>query len=131
MMIQHIPYKQTLLCYVVVESNLYFRYTIVLLHCIDTVKTRVVRRSFIMIHSFDRNGFLHVLFVVEIIQSPLWSILNMYLHTSQKCWERWLKISTTNKTCKKPLQSNEWININGLRTTLVITVLMQWSNTDA
>ena len=28
-----------------------------------------------------------------------------------------------NKTCEKPLQSNEFININGLHTTLVITVL--------
>ena len=44
MMIQHIPCKQALVCHVAVESELYFNYAIVLLHCIDTVLTRVVFR---------------------------------------------------------------------------------------
>ena len=38
-------------------------------------------------------------------------------------------ISTTNKMYKKPWWSYEFINLNGLNTTLVITVSMQWSNT--
>ena len=62
-------------CHVAVESNLYFSYTSVLLHCIDTVMTRVVCRPFILIHSFDRNGFSHVLSVVEIIRLPLSALL--------------------------------------------------------
>ena len=63
-----IPCKRARVCHVAVESNLYFSYASVLLHCIDTVMTRVVcSRPFRLINSFDRNGFSHVLFVVEII----------------------------------------------------------------
>ena len=32
----------------------------------NTVMTRVVFRPFILINSFDCNGFLHVLFVIKI-----------------------------------------------------------------
>ena len=70
-----IPCKQAPVCHVAVESNLYFSYTSVLLHCIDTVMTQVVHRPFRLIHSFDCNGFLHILFVVEIIRSPLLALL--------------------------------------------------------
>ena len=42
MIIQHKPCKQTLVCHVAVESNLYFSYASVLLHCIDTAMTSVV-----------------------------------------------------------------------------------------
>ena len=42
MMIHYIPCKQALICHVAEESNLYFSYEIVLLHCIDAVMTRVV-----------------------------------------------------------------------------------------
>ena len=69
------PCKRAPVCHVAVESNLYFSNAIVLLHCINAVMTRVVLRPFILIHSFDRNGFLHVLFVVEIIQLPLSALL--------------------------------------------------------
>ena len=41
MMIQHVPCKQTLVCHVAVENNLYFSYTTALLYCINTVMTRV------------------------------------------------------------------------------------------
>ena len=75
MMIQHIPCKQILVCHVPVESNLYFRYAIVLLHCIDAVMTRVVHRPFRLIHSFDRNGFSHVLFVIKNMQLLLSALL--------------------------------------------------------
>ena len=71
-----IPCKQALVCHVAVESNLYFSYASVLLYCINEGMTRVVcSRPFILIHSFDCNGFSHVLFVVEIIQSPLSALL--------------------------------------------------------
>ena len=71
-----IPCKQAPVCHVAVESNPYFSYAFVLLHCIDTVMTRVVcSKPFGFIHSFDRNDFLHVLFVVEIIRSPLSALL--------------------------------------------------------
>ena len=56
MMIQHIPCKQTLVCHVAVESNLYLSYTTVLLHCIHIVMTRVVCRPFILMNSFDCHG---------------------------------------------------------------------------
>ena len=107
MMIQNMPCKQAQICHVVVESNLCSSYASVLLHCIDTVMTRVLCRPFRLIHSFDCNGFLHVLFVVKIIRLPL-STSVMYANTC-----------------------SEWINLNGLHNTLVITVSMQWSNTDA
>ena len=56
---------------------------------------------------------------------PFWTCICIH-HRSAESGD-WM-ISTTNKTCEKPLQSNEWININGLHTTLVITVSKQWSN---
>ena len=71
MMIQHIPCKQTLICHVAIESYLYFSYAVVLLHCIDTEITRVVRRPFILINSFFLNNSLHLLFVLKIIGLPL------------------------------------------------------------
>ena len=90
MMIQHIPCKQALVCHVAVESNLYFSYASVLLHCIDTVMTRVVcSRLFGLIHSFDRNGFLHVLFVIKIIQSLLSALLwcmQIHVQNGSKQW---------------------------------------------
>ena len=75
MMIQHVPCKQTLVCHVAVENNLYFSYTTALLYCINTVMTRVVYMSYIVVKSFDCHGPLHVLFVVEIIQLLLSSLL--------------------------------------------------------
>ena len=81
MMIQHIHCKQTLLCHVAVESNLYFTYTTVLLHCIDTVMTRVVFRPFRLMNSYDHHGFLYILFVVEIIWLPLSALLWLYANT--------------------------------------------------
>ena len=54
--IQHIPCKQTLVCHVAVESNLYFSYIIVLLYWIDAVMTRVIYRPFILIKYFDCHG---------------------------------------------------------------------------
>ena len=60
--------------------------------------------------------------------NPFWACICIHHRSAES--DDWM-ILTTNKTCEKPLQSNEWININGLHTTLVITVLMQWSNTDA
>ena len=89
MMIQNMPCKQTLLCHVVVESNLYFSYTTVLLHCIDTVMSRVVCRPFILIHSFDRNGFSHVLFVIKIIWLLLSALLwcmQIHVQNGSKQW---------------------------------------------
>ena len=80
-MIQPIPCKQASICHVAVESNLYFSYASVLLHCIDTVMTRVVCRPFRLINSFDCNGFSHVLFVIKIIQSLLSALLwSMQIH---------------------------------------------------
>ena len=70
-----IPCKRAPVCHVAVESNLYFSYASVLLHCIDTVMTRVLCRPFRLINSFDCNGFLHVLFVIKIIQLPLSAFL--------------------------------------------------------
>ena len=52
MMIHYIPCKQTLVCHVAVESNLYFSCASVLPHCIDTVMTRVVCRPFRLIKFF-------------------------------------------------------------------------------
>ena len=75
LMIQHMPCKQTLLCHVVVESNLYFSYTTVLLHCINTVMISVLCRPFILMNSFDCHGSSHILFVVEIIQLLLSALL--------------------------------------------------------
>ena len=93
MMIQHIPCKQALVCHVVVESNLYFSYKSVLLHCIDAVMTRVVcSRPFILIPSFDCNGFSHVLFVVEIIQLPLSALLwcmQIHVQNGLKQWAQY------------------------------------------
>ena len=74
-MIQHIPCKQTLICHVAVESNLYSSYTSVLFHCMDTIMTQAVFRPFRSMNSFDRNGSLHVLFVVKIIQLLLSALL--------------------------------------------------------
>ena len=51
-MIQHIPCKQTLVCHVAVQSHLYLSYTSVLLHCTNTLMTRVLCRPFILINSF-------------------------------------------------------------------------------
>ena len=52
MMIQHIPCKQAPVCHVAVESHLNFSSASVLLHCIDTVMTKVVgSRPFRLIHS--------------------------------------------------------------------------------
>ena len=88
MMIQHIPCKQTLLCHVVVERNLYFSYATVLLHCINAVMTRVVCRPFTLINSFDHHGFSYVLFVIKIIRLLLSAFLwCMQIHV-QKCWEQ-------------------------------------------
>ena len=67
MMIQHKTCKQAQVCHVAVESNLYFSYASALLHCINTVMTKLVFRPSRFIHSFDCNGFLHILFVIEII----------------------------------------------------------------
>ena len=74
-MIQYIPCKWTQICHVVVESNLYFSYTTVLLHYINRVMTRVVCRPFTLMNSFDHHGSSHILFVVEIIQSLLSALL--------------------------------------------------------
>ena len=79
MMIQHIPCKQTLVCHVAVESNLYLSYTTVLLHCIHIVMTRVVCRPFILMNSFDCHGSLHVLFVIKIT----WLLLSALLWCMQ------------------------------------------------
>ena len=89
MMIQHIPCKQASIFHVAVESNLYFSYTIVLLHCINTVMTRVVWRPFTLINSFDRHGFLHVMFVIKIIQSSLSALLwcmQIHVQNGSKQW---------------------------------------------
>ena len=75
MMLQHKPCKQTLLCHVAVESNLYFSYAIVLLHCIYTVMTREVFRPFILVNSYDHHCFSYVLFVIKIIRLPLSALL--------------------------------------------------------
>ena len=75
MMIQHIPCKGAQVCHVAVESKLYHSYAIAKLHCIDTVMTRVVCRPFRLVSSFDYHDFLHVLFVIEIIQLPLSAFL--------------------------------------------------------
>ena len=76
-----IPCKRASICHVAVESNLYFSYASVLLHCINTVMTRVVCRPFILIHSFDRNGFLYILFIIKIIQLLLSAFLRcMQIH---------------------------------------------------
>jgi hypothetical protein len=50
-MIQDIPCKRSLVCHTAVESNLYFSYTIVLLHCFDAVMTRIVCRPFMLINT--------------------------------------------------------------------------------
>ena len=89
MMIQHIPCKRTLVCHVAVESNPYLSYTSVLLHCINTVMTRVVFRPFRLMNSFDRNCFLHVLFVIEIIWLPLSAFLwciQIHVQNGSKQW---------------------------------------------
>ena len=86
-----IPCKQALVCHAAVESNLYFSYSTVLLYCINTVMTRVVFRPFILINSFDCNGFLHILFVIKIIWSPLSALLWLYANT---CSE-WIKARGT------------------------------------
>ena len=89
MMIQHIPCKQAPVCHVAVESNPYFSYAIVFLHCINTVMTRVVFRPFRLIHSFDRNGFLHVLLIIKIIQLPLSAFLwcmQIHVQNGSKQW---------------------------------------------
>ena len=70
-----IPRKQASIRHVPVESNPYFSYASALLHCIDTVMTRVVCRQFILINSFDPNGSLHILFIVKIIRLPLSAFL--------------------------------------------------------
>ena len=67
--------KRAPACHVAVESNQYFSYAIALLYCIDTVMTRVVCRPFRLINPFHRNGFLHVLFIIKIIQSLLSALL--------------------------------------------------------
>ena len=90
MMIHYIPCKQTLLCHVVNESNLYFSDTTVVLHCINAVLTRVVcSRPFRLINSFDHHGFLHILFVVKIIWLPLsaflWS-MQIHVQDGSKQW---------------------------------------------
>ena len=114
MIIQHIPCKQTLVCHVAVESNLYFNYASVLLHCIDEVMTRVACRPYILIKSFDQHGSLHVLFDIKIIQL-LWSILNMYLHTSQKCWD-WQLDDLDNKQDMQEAIAIKWMNQSKWRT---------------
>ena len=84
-----IPCNRAPVCHVAVESNLYFSYASVLLHCINTVMTRIVFRPFRLIHSFDCNGFLHVLFVVEIIWLPLSALLwcmQIHLQNGSKQW---------------------------------------------
>ena len=89
MMIQHIPCKQTQICHVVVESNLYFSYASVLLHCIDTVMTRVVRRPFRLIKYFDCHGSSHILFFVKIIQFLLSALLwcmQIHVQNGSKQW---------------------------------------------
>ena len=89
MMIQHIPCKWAPVCHVAVESNLYFSYAIVLLHCINAVMTRVVCRPFRLINSFDCHGSLHILFVVKIIGKPLSALLwcmQIHVQNGLKQW---------------------------------------------
>ena len=99
MMIQHIPCKWTLLCHVVVESNLYFSYTTVLLHCIDAVMTREVCRPFTLIHSFDCNGSFQFFFVVKIIQSPLSSFCDVCKYMFRIDWS-----NGHNNQCNEAIQ---------------------------
>ena len=75
MMIHYIPCKQTLVCHVAVERNLFFSYATVLLYWIDAVMTRVGCRPFTLIKSIDPHSPLYILFVVKIIQLPLAAFL--------------------------------------------------------
>ena len=58
-----IPCKRAPVCHVAVESNLYFRYTTVLLYCIDAVMPRVLCRPIRLMNSFDCHGSSYNLFV--------------------------------------------------------------------
>ena len=78
-------------------------------------------RHTLWIHNLSIDYYAHCF-------DPFWTCICIH-HRNAESGDR--MISTTNKTCKKPLRSNEWININGLNTTLVITALMQWSKTIA
>ena len=89
MIIHYIPCKQTLVCHVAVESNLYFSYASVLLHCIYTVMTRVVCWPFRLINSFDCHGSSHIMFVIKIIQLPLSTFLwcmQIHVQNGSKQW---------------------------------------------
>ena len=89
MMIQHIPFKQFLLCHVIVDSNLYFSYPSILFHCIDAVMTRVVYMPFRLNNSFDCHGFSYLLFVIEIIQLLLSALLwcmQIHVQNGSKQW---------------------------------------------
>ena len=84
-----IPCKQALVCHVEVESNLYFSYASVLLHCINTVMTRVVFRPFRLMNSFDHHGSSYNLFVVKIIQLLLSALLwcmQIHVQNGPKQW---------------------------------------------
>ena len=51
--------------------------------------------------------------------NPFWTCICMHHRNAES--GNWM-ILITNKMCKEPLQSNEWINKNGLHTTLVISI---------
>ena len=98
-----IPCKQTLVCHVAVESILYFSYTSVLLHCINTVMIGVVCRPCRLINSFFYHGSSHVLFVVKIIKLPLSALLwcmQIHVQNGLKQWaQQSMLISCIQSVC--------------------------------
>ena len=79
------------------------------------------RRQTLWTHDLSINYCAHCL-------DPFWTCICIH-HRSAEIDNQMILIS--NKMCEESWQSNELININGLHTTLVITVLMPWSNTIA
>ena len=92
MMIQRMPCKQTLLCHVVVESNLYFIFATGLLYCIDAVMTRVVFRQFRLIKSFDCLPLILTLLVCY--QDHPIAALSTSVMYANTCSE-WIKVMGT------------------------------------
>ena len=100
MIIQHIPCKQTLVCHVAVESNLYFRYATVVLYCINAVMTRVVCRPFRLMISFDCHGSSYNLFVVMIIQSLLSAFCDVCKYMFRMDWGNQHRNGCSNRVFK-------------------------------
>ena len=96
-----IPCKQAPVCHVAVESNLYFSYAIVLLHCINAVMTRVVFRPFRLIDSFDCHGFSYVLFVIEIIRLPLSAFCDVCKYMFKMDQSNWHNNQIGRASCRE------------------------------